>query len=70
MSKAKYAIFNYQTHIGILWENEKLGKVFVTTGEKIDPNYDLEIYDCESNQKINNIDLRDFLLETLSYINK
>jgi hypothetical protein len=68
MSKAKYVILNYQTHIGTLWENKKLGKIFVSTGEKIDPNFDLEVYDCESDQRIGNVDLKDFLLETLSHI--
>lgn len=65
MSNFKYAVLNDKIVIGTLWENEKLGKVFVTTEEKIDPNFDLEIYDSESQEQITHIDLRDFLLEVL-----
>ena len=66
MSKAKYAIRNGQDVVGLLWENEKLGKVLVTYPDiKIDMNFDLEIWDIETHEVIDYIDLRDFLLESL-----
>jgi hypothetical protein len=61
MSSVKYIIINGNTIIGMLWENELLGKVFTTTGANIDLNNDLEIYDCDANL-IKNIDLRDAIL--------
>lgn len=64
MSDAKYTIKNGDSILGILWENEKLGKVLVTDG-KVDMNFDLEIYDHSKNAYVKYIDLRDFLLEVL-----
>jgi hypothetical protein len=64
LSKAKFAVRNGDNVTGILWENEKLGKVFVQQGT-IDPNFDLEIYDLDTHKVVNHVDLRDFLLETL-----
>ena len=65
MSKAKYVIANGDGIIGVLWENEKLGKVLVTDG-KIDANHDLEIYEPMGGKPVKHVDLRDFLLEVLS----
>lgn len=62
MSKAKYAIRNGDNILGILWENDSLGKILVTSGN-IDPNFGLEIYDCDVHKVIKYVDLRDFLLE-------
>jgi hypothetical protein len=65
MSKILYAVKNGDNIIGTLWENEKLGKVFVTTGEKIDLLHDLQIRSAETYQDEENIDLRDFILEVM-----
>jgi hypothetical protein len=65
MSKPTFAIRNGNNSIGILWETKELGKVLVTTGELIDPDHDLEIYDVQKGISVEFIDLRDFLLESL-----
>jgi hypothetical protein len=65
MSKLLYGIRNGYNIIGTLWENEKLGKILVTTGEKIDLNYNLEIKNAETEEYEESIDLKDFLLECL-----
>lgn len=65
MSQAKYAIINNKTLIAVLYEDEKLGKVLVLEGEKVDLKWDLEIWDIEGNKSINFIDLKDFLLKVL-----
>ncbi len=67
MSKAKYAVINGKNFVGILWENEKLGKVFVTNEVKIDPNCDIEVRDVFTEEVVNNIDLKDFLLEVIPH---
>lgn len=66
MSKVTYAIRNGNYNIGLLWENEKLGKVLtIYPDAKVDMNCDLEIINAETGHMVNHIDLRDFLLETL-----
>jgi hypothetical protein len=66
MSKVKYAILNGNQTIGLFWENEKLGNIFVTNPDvKIDLNWDLEIRDVKTGETVNSVDLRDFLLESL-----
>lgn len=66
MSKVKYAIITQEKQIGLLWENEKLGKVLVLeNGVKISFNQDLEIYNVDDEKLENHVDLRDFLLEII-----
>lgn len=64
MSKATYAIKNGDNLTGIMWENDKLGKVFIQK-EDIDPNFDLEVIDLDNGKIVKHVDLRDFLLEAL-----
>lgn len=66
MSKLLYGVRNGDNIIGCLWENEKLGKVFVSTGKPIDLNFDLEIRNAETMEDEKFIDLKDFILECLS----
>ena len=65
MAKLLYGVRNGNNIIGCLWENEKLGKVFVSTGELIDLNHDLEIRNAETMEDERVIDLKEFLLECL-----
>lgn len=67
MSKPKFVVANGDNSIGILWEDEKLGKVFTSTGAKIDLAFDLKILSIETGQKVENIDLRDFILRALPH---
>lgn len=64
MSEAKYIVINGDTILGVLWENESLGKVFVTDG-KIDLNFDLEIRDFTTGENVKNVDLREFILDVI-----
>jgi hypothetical protein len=66
MSKAKYAVRNGDNHVGILWENEKLGKVFVVQSE-IDINFDLEIMDIDTGNIVDHVDLREFIFDALPF---
>lgn len=65
MSKPKYAVSNGGNVIGVLWEDDNLGKIFVSTGEKIDLAFDLKIMSIETSKKVDHIDLRDFILKAL-----
>ncbi len=69
MSKSKYAVINggNQNIVGILYENEKLGKVLVTNDVKIDMNCDIEIMDVFTGEVVNSIDLRDIILEAIPH---
>jgi len=64
MSNPKYVIKNGDNHVGILWENESLGKV-LTVEESIDVNFDLEIYEVETGKLVDHVDLREFIFEAL-----
>lgn len=63
MSEVKFAVKNGDNILGVMWETELLGKVFVTNG-KLDINYNLEIRDFDGND-IENIDLKTLLMEIL-----
>ncbi len=67
MSKPKYIVINGNSIVGVLWENEKQGKVLVTNDVKIDINSDIEIRDVFTDEAVNNVDLRDFLLEIIPH---
>ncbi|WP_137743395.1 hypothetical protein [Robertmurraya siralis] len=69
MSKATHVVRNGDRTTGLLWDSEKLGKVFVLM-DKIDPNFDLEIYDIKTNELVNQVDLREFLLKALPHNQK
>lgn len=66
MSKPKYVVSNGNKITGILWENENLGKVFVLQNE-VDLNFDLEIFDIETNEYIDHVDLREFIFDALPF---
>lgn len=64
MSKPRYFITDRNGVLGILWENENLGKVLVLENKnEIDFNQDIEVRDF--NGVVNHIDLRDFLYEII-----
>jgi hypothetical protein len=65
LSKAKLCVINGENVLGILWDHKQLGKVLVTTGEKLNINHDLVIRNIETGKNEKSIDLRDFLLEVL-----
>ena len=63
-SMPKYAIYDSCSDFtGIVWETE-LGKI-VTVENKMSVNGDLAIYNIETNEKVNNIDLRNVLMSIL-----
>lgn len=66
MAEAKYAVKNGDSITGILWENEKLGRLFVLQND-IDPNFGLEILDLPNGNVVKEVDMIDFLLEILPY---
>jgi hypothetical protein len=64
MSDATHVVRNGDDITGVLWENKKLGRVFVLMSD-INANFDLEVIDLKTNGVVKHIDLRDFLLEAL-----
>lgn len=63
-SEPLYAIGDNEEFKGIVWDTE-LGKI-VTLQGAINPQMDLYIYDIKTNQKIDNIDLRNVLMSILT----
>lgn len=62
-SKVEYAILNVDKCVALVWKTN-IGRVVVVE-EKIDANGDLSIYDIKEGKTIDNIDLRNLLLEIL-----
>jgi hypothetical protein len=69
VSKPLYAVRNGENVLGMLWETNSDKQVFVTLTNEIDINHDLEIWDIEINQYINNVDLHDLLMDVLPHKN-
>ena len=65
MSKPLYTLCNREGVLGLLWENNNLGKVLVLYNGEIDFNCDWSIRNCDYNKNEDdiNIDLREFLYD-------
>lgn len=64
MSKPRYFITDRNSILGILWENENLGRVLVLENKnEIDFNQDIVVRDVYG--IVNHVDLRDFLFEII-----
>ena len=65
MSKPLYALCDREKVLGLLWENNNLGKVLVLYNGEMDFNNDWMIRNCDYNQNEDdiNIDLREFLYD-------
>ena len=62
--KAKYFLYNEDSVIAIVYENEKYGRTMVITG-RINPNSDIKLYDRESSKTINEVDFKEYLCSLL-----
>jgi len=65
MSKPIYALLDQEKILGILWENNNLGKVLVLYNSEINFNCDWSIRNCDYNKNKDdiNIDMREFIYD-------
>ena len=64
-SKPTYGFWDYEDFTGLVWETEK--GIIVTTKGNINPNNNLSIKSCKTNEEIKDVDMRNILMEVLGF---
>ena len=59
-NKVKYTLINADNIIGIVYESDTYGRTLVLQN-KLDPNYDLKVWDIQKAERVTSVDLMEFI---------